>query len=771
MKRPMLYWAVMLLLGEVISRILPEALSIIVCVLLCILIYGLKNAYFNDNRTLLYVGVIFYSLGFICNLNYEKKLSLCEYQENDEISFSGIVIDSYKKYDGRYRVRTNFVDGVRLHTYVIIETQEDLMLGYRIEGKGEYEPFTNATNYGEFDRKSFELSRGNMLFLKKVHISASKRTILIIIDYLRRVNDHICELFDKWLPEDKASIAKAMVMGDKTDIDNDIRQLYQRSGIAHIIAISGLHIAMFGGTIYHLLRKLSGSFSFAAILGITFIITYGILTGLSGATVRAMIMLILAIIAEVIGRKYDGITAITTALILMLVWNPNSLYQVGFLLSFGAVLGISVILPVIKEVVPERFFKKAVMGKLINGLLLSISVQLATLPVILYYFYEAPVYGIILNIIVVPLMSILLLFLVMLVIGGYFSSILAGISTFIVSLILDTYEMLCKLTDCLPFHIFHAGRPNVLLVLIYYQAVALLLFALHNRKRNVAVFSGIMMIALFAIVDHGGEVMVNIFDVGQGDGIYIRTQANENILIDGGSSTKKNVGEYIIKNGLKYYGCDQIDYMIITHSDSDHFSGAMELLNDGSVSVENLVLPRILSPDDEYISLEAAAGDKGCKIYYISCGDELSVDGVTFHCLNPGKILTTDKNQNSIVLWMQYDRFDMLLTADIDNTIEEKVVKDQFFCAQLKRNNRIEVLKVAHHGSATSSSADFINKVGAPVSVISVGKKNRYGHPSMDVVDRLRASGSSIYMTKDDGAITIRTDGKSYRIDTFIKEN
>ncbi len=769
MKRPMLYWAVMLLLGEVISKKLPGALSFGLCGLIFVLIYRAKTDFFSDKKTLLYAGLILYFLGCICSLDNEKKIKLCDLQKGTELHFSGVVTNAYKKYNGRYRVKTNSVGEIRLNTYIIIETDEDIRLGYRLEGYGRYEPFVTATNYGQFDRKNYELGNGNILMLSGVHITSEKRTILVIIDYLKKINEYICDLYDKWLPEDKASIAKAMVLGDKSDIDKDLQQLYQRSGIAHIIAISGLHIAMFGGTIYHLLRKLSGSYPVAAVLGITFILTYGILTGLSGATVRAIIMLILAITADVLGRKYDGITSITMALILMIVWNVNAIGQAGFLLSFGAVTGISVVYPVIKNNYLEKRCKDGVIGKICDGLIVSISVQLVTVPIVMYYFYEVPVYGVVLNILIVPLMSILLLFLAILAVGGCFGSFIAVVSSFIASVVLSIYEVLCRLVDRLPFHIMHTGRPKVWWILLYYAVVILIVVALYKKKRNYVFASCVIMLALFISLGFRGELLINIFDVGQGDGIYIRTPTNDNILIDGGSSSKKNVGEYVIKNGLKYYGCGEIDYMIITHSDSDHFSGARELLNDNSVEIRNFVLPRIDEPDDEYRELEKTAADKGCNIYYISVGDEIATGDVRFHCLNPGNLSSADKNQNSIVLWMQYGHFDMLFTGDIDKDVEKEIINDSFYKEQIRRGHSVEVLKVAHHGSATSTSVNFVNETRAKVSVISVGENNRYGHPSKDVVKRLTDNKSRVYMTKDDGAVTISTDGKRYNVDTYLK--
>ena len=231
------------------------------------------------------------------------------------------------------------------------------------------------------------------------------------------------------------------------------------------------------------------------------------------------------------------------------------------------------------------------------------------------------------------------------------------------------------------------------------------------------------------------------------------------ILIDGGSSSIKKVGTYVLKNGIKYYGGGSLDYVLVSHSDSDHYIGIVELLEEPTVSIRHFVLPATSNPDDAYLELEKLAKEKGCELLYIQKGDSLQLGSVRFECISPKRQVYEDKNQGSMVLYMKYRQFDMLFTGDMDETVEREVV------AQLPK--QIAVLKVAHHGSATSSSEFFLKRISFQTALVSVGERNRYGHPAKEVMERLCQNSSFIYLTKDHGGITIDSDGVRYTITTM----
>ncbi len=784
MKRPMLYWVSLFILGEVVSRILPIGmLGIIISGMVCIpiMIYGftqvrrigdktvwprvrnrvVKLHEWKEYRKILLIGILFFLFGAVCMTSTQNKILYCQEKEGEEVLFVGTVVELEPSEKGDYYIiQVKELDHKRQHINIRIDLEEKqrLVLGSRVIGTGIGKPFSRATNPGGYDDQDYRYGKGVFLFLKKTVIRENTEPVIPVRESLYRLRLHLSKVYDTLFTMQDASIAKAMVLGDKKSLDTDIKQLYQRNGIAHLIAISGLHIAMIGGLFYQLVRKSFGSYPVAAVIGITFIVCYGIMTGLSGSAFRAIVMLVVSIGADLYGRKYDMLTAIAAALLIMLVNNPYQITQVSFLLSFGAVLGIAVVEPVWKQILKK-------VPKCLDGLMVSLSVQMVLLPVLLYYFYEVPVYGIFLNIIVVPLMSLLLFFLITCGILGSFLLNGGVLLARFAEIIFWFYEKVCNISEELPFHTFCTGRPSFIWMMMYYGSLLLFLLAGYRKKGGVLRLSVLMMIGEFLFFLLPGPFRICVFDVGQGDGIFIQTPYRTNILMDGGSISKQNVGTYILKNGIRYYGGDVLDYVFISHCDSDHYSGIAELLEDDSMKIKNMVLPAIANPDKVYDDLADRAREKGCHVYFIKKGDSLEIDGVRFQCLNPEQRTYMDRNQGSIVMLVTYRKFDLLLTGDIDGTIEENVMK---YMAKQK-DTTLELLKVPHHGSKTASSEDFLRKLSPSVSCVSVGENNRYGHPAPEVLSRLEQYCDKVYLTKDSGAITIETDGTGYRIHPFLK--
>lgn len=701
------------------------------------------------------IGVLFFLLGMVCWHAWRQKIEFCEKLTGQKVFYEGTLIEYEEKENGNiYVIRTKRIEDLdmRFRIRIITDSHERPALGSEVSGSGFAEAFTEAGNPGEYDEKNYQYGKGVYLLLENAECSLMKTHSFPVREWLWRFRQYASRIYDTIFDESNASLACAMVFGDKGPLDADIRELYRRNGIAHLIAISGLHLSMIGGTLYRVVRRGIGSYPVAAGVGISFIILYGIMTGLSGATLRAIIMLVLSIGADVSGRKYDGLTGLSLAFLIMLLGNPYQLTQAGFLLSFGVVLGILVVYPIWECLYPNT-------PKLVRALLLSFSVQLVITPVQLYYFYEIPLYGIVLNVVVVPVMSILLALLVGCVLMGCLFLLGAEYLAMPANGIFAFYKLVCLGSEKLPCHTLCTGRPSVTFIVCYYSILVLFLFMGYGKRKGCGLVVCAGLIMLCTVFFMPGRLLVTMFDVGQGDGIYIRTPGKHHILMDGGSSNRQGVGNYILKNGVKYYGADVLDYVFLSHSDSDHYSGLEELLQDDTVTIHNMVFPAVANPDDAYRKLEMLAREKQCRIYYMQAGDTLSLDGISFLCLNPGSWTYNDKNQSSLVLLMSYRDFDMLFTGDIDETVEKELVKQNL--------PSVDILKVAHHGSETSSSELFLNRINPVVSCISVGKKNRYGHPHPDTIKRLEQTGSRIFTTAKQGAIEIRTDGNRMEFQFF----
>lgn len=756
MKRPMLYWVILFILGEVLCRILKTGLMSVVMAGMTIGITVILLTVYKKNQMIILLGSVFFLLGVVCFYYTEKRQEYCKMLVGKQVAFCGLVKSVEVSDKGNnYLIGAAAINGENLHIHITLEIEENIELGSKITGTGEIIPFKKASNPGGYDEEGYQYGKGVFLSLENVTINEWRSPLIPVREGLFQLRKKLARIYEEVFDSGDASLAKAMVLGNKDSLDEDTKTLYQRNGIAHLLAISGLHIAMLGGTLYQLLRRLLGSYPAAAGAGILFIVLYGIMTGLSGATLRAVIMLALSIGADISGRRYDMLTAIAAALFFILLMKPYQITQAGFLLSFGAVIGIAVVNPVWKQI-----FKK--LPHFLDGLMVSVSVQLVLLPIFLYYFYEIPLYGVFLNVLVIPAMSLLLASLVLCGIAGCVLLKAAFLFAKPAQWIFLIYEQLCILSEKLPLHTVCTGRPSIIWIAVYYSILAVFVAAGYKKKWIGEALSGSLFILLWLGLFLPGNLMICMFDVGQGDGIYIRTPERRHILIDGGSSSKQKVGTYVLKNGIKYFGGASLDYVFVSHSDGDHYSGILELLEDKTVSVRNFVLPAVMNPDEAYCELEQKARNRGCHIYYMKKGDKLLIDDVTFYCLNPERRRYEDKNQGSIVLWMTYDRFDMLFTGDMDEVIEKEIINQV--------NGKMEILKVAHHGSATASSSSFLEHFYPDAACISVGEKNQYGHPAREVMERLRKYCRNIYLTKNSGAITIDTDGKVYQIITYFEE-
>ena len=754
----MLYWVILFILGEILFRIMPISIIGVIVVGMAFGIYIIPVAFVKKYNKVLLTGILFFLFGVVRFGDISRQISFCDMEEGTPVMVQGLVTGVEVSGKNTYYIlKAEKIQGKEIHIKIRLSfrKEEHIVLGSKLTGRGVVELFENATSPGGYDEESYQYGKGVFLFLKDVEYIETVKPVIPVRERLYRIRQLLSKTYKNLFDEKNGSLASAMVLGNKESLDADVKQLYQRNGIAHLLAISGLHIAMIGGSLYRLLRKRLGSYPIAAGIGILFIVLYGVMTGLSGATHRAVIMLITLIGAEVNGRRYDAVTAISFALFLMLFANPYQITQVGFLLSFGAVLGIALVNPLWKRIFPN-------MPRCLEGMMVSVSVQLMILPVMLYFFYEVPVYGILLNVIVVPLMSVLLFFLLFCGIMGIFFLKGAVLLAKPAQIIFWFYEVVCELSEGLPCHTICTGKPSVIWIIFYYGILCLMLIVGYRKNYKLFFLADMLYVGMFLLFLLPGSLKICVLDVGQGDGIYLRTPDKKHILIDGGSSSKQKVGTYVLKNGVKYYGGATLDYVFISHSDSDHYSGIVELFDEETIHIKNLILPAVLNPDDAYRQIEKIALEKECNIHYMKRGDKLTVGDVTFYCLNPTEREYEDKNQGSLVFLVNYVDFDFLATGDMDKTVEGEIID--------KINGKVEVLKVAHHGSATSSSELFLKSTKPKVACVSVGAKNSYGHPAREVMERLERFCGKIYLTKDSGAITIDTDGKTYQIKTFLAE-
>lgn len=633
----------------------------------------------------------------------------------------------------------------------------------RLEGKARC--FAAAGNPGEFDRKRYYDTMKISFRMEDAHVIATGGEAWRVRERLYKLRRYFAGVLEDIFPPKEASIMKAMLLGEKNGLDEETKDLYQQSSIIHILSISGLHISMIGMGLYRCLRRIGTPQKGAALISSAVIFAYGWMTGMSMSSVRAIIMFLLHLLANAAGRTYDMVTALALAAALLLAEQPGYASHSGFLFSFGAVASLGLFPAVLQE---EKYpseecegMRKRIVQRIRQAFVSSAAVTLGTLPVHFWFYYQFPVCSILLNLAVIPLMTMVMgsgLFCMLA--GGFWPGAARG-AAWIDRAVLWIYEQGCRLEARIPGGMYVRGRPEGWQTAVYLLLLILLAVYTYRRPRILPFFwkcQWIMAALCILLMRTGGSFQITMLDVGQGDCIHIRNGTGKDYLIDGGSSTKKEVMEYQMLPYLKFMGVRHIQAVFVTHADKDHCSGIIELLEEYPIrglTIDNLILPDIgrESADEQYRKMETLAGQKGIRVQYIGRGQRIKDGDMSLTCMHPyAGYETAERNEYSMVLLLAYKDFTGLFTGDLEGGGEDMAWD---YMKKMEGIDKLTLLKVAHHGSAYSTGREMLETLLPKLAFISCGVNNRYGHPHEELLERLREAGSRIYSTPECGAVTV----------------
>lgn len=675
-----------------------------------------------------------------------------EIADGETVTVTGRVIEKEVRSDfGQVNLSFILDSDQTYHLKCEPEGISGILLGSRVTVRGTVEYFSQAGNPGQFDMAQYYGTLGICGTLEKARILRQEPGHWRIREGLYRLR---CRLKDRLyclFPEKEASLLTTILLGDKTSLDREVRDLYKRNGIIHILSISGLHITILGMGLYRLLRRAGLPVIPAAVCGGAVLLLYGVMTGLGVSACRAVGMYLIRMLAECVGRTYDMLTALGVMAVAMLWGRPQYLHHSGFLLSFASILAVGLFLPAVSGRIGQE-------NGIVQSFLAGVSVTLFTLPIHFWFYYEIPVYSVFLNLCVLPLMSVVMA-VGLIVLFVPFAGALGVVDCGIFYL----YEKLCLLCEGLPGHTYVAGRPQVWQMAAFYGLAAV--FIIIRKKKYKVLWLTAMVLVLS--IRFGSGTSIAFLDVGQGDCIVLET-GGKVYVFDGGSSSESGVGRYILIPYLKYRGIDRIDAVLVSHPDKDHISGVEELLElerESGITVDRLVLPAIagkLRPD-AFGGLLEAAGKSSARISYIAAGEEWEAGKVHITCLHPPpNYELPDANAYSECFYAEAGSFSLLLTGDVEGGGEEALLREL-----IRRGIcDITVLKVAHHGSRNSTSTELLELLRPKVSVISCGRDNGYGHPHPELLERLKQAGSIILQTPEEGAVMLRL-GKRLEIRSF----
>ena len=521
----------------------------------------------------------------------------------------------------------------------------------------------------------------------------------------------------------------AFILGETYYIDSDIKKDYQFNGVSHLLAIGSSSITIITCVITYLFHKLKINDYLYLLLMIILVLMYIILTNYSVSIIRCGLAFILTFInkKKKLNIKYQNIIILITSL--SLFYNPYYIYNLGFQYSYL----ISFVLVIYNSLISGNY--------LVKLLKVSLIAYLVSIPINIYNNFEVNFFSIILNLFYVPLINFIIFPLSLLVAVLPF---LNGIFTFVINF---TEKLTIFFSNIKCFSLVLA-KPNLFVIIIYYFVIFLILNGWKKRKYYFGMLLVLLIVIHYNINNIIKEDFVMMLDVKQGDSIILKS--NDKVaLIDTGGSYNYDYSDNIV-NYLKSIGIRKIDYLFITHGDYDHMGEALDL-------VENFKVEKVIFNCGEFNDLEQKLIKvlKEKKIPYYSCIKELNIDDNKLYFLNNGNY--DNENDNSSVIYTELNNYKFLFMGDAGVEVEEDLIK--------KYNlNKIDVLKVGHHGSKTSSSKEFIDKIEPKYSIISVGKNNKYGHPNQEVLNVLEDT--KIYRTDQDGSIMFKIKNNKLEIET-----
>ena len=628
-------------------------------------------------------------------------------------------------------------------------------IGQTVTVRGVTQSFEGAPNPGNFDQLLHYAKQDIYGVVWSEEVLSVEGKTGWFAESLYQLKVKWKEALVKHMGKGTGSVLAAMLLAEKAEMDSEVKELYQKNGIGHVLAISGLHISFIGLGIYQIIKKGGFGYLWSGVLSIGVLSLYVLMIGFSVSVFRAYVMLILRIVADMTGRAYDMLTALMLAAALTITMEPLYLADAGFYLSYGAVLGILLVIPALSSCFRCK-------SKLFSALLSSIGVNIALFPVLLWFYYEFPLYSVFWNLFVIPLMSFVLGFGMAGSFAMLFWEPLGMPFLFVCKWILILYEWTCRIGSSLPMANLVFGKPELWMVILYYGVLFVILLVMQKiQKRRWRKYLWILLLTtvIGMTFREKGNLSITMLNVGQGDSIFMRGPSGKTYLIDGGSSDVNSLGKYRVEPFLKYQGVQSLDYVFLTHGDIDHCNGVEEMLarNNVGVKIRCLVLPTHYKEDAMLLRIANTARQVGTRVVTIQAGEYILEEQLKITCLQPAKNEKMEKNAGSLILEIQYGQFSMLCTGDVEYEGEELLLEKI-------RGKNYYVLKVAHHGSINSSSQEFLDEVKPQIALISSGKDNRYNHPHEEIIKRLQKMNCRILHTVKNGAITIETDGNSLTI-------
>jgi len=612
----------------------------------------------------------------------------------------------------------------------------NLSLGDFVEFEGELVLPKENTNFNLFNYKEYLYSKKIHFIMNASEFSLNKKN--------SNLSYKIKDLIIKRMNEisDVSAYLKILILGDKTDVDKETLNSYQINGISHLFAVSGMHVSLLAVILLFLLKNLKLNEKKRYLIVILFLIFYLFLTNYTPSILRSVIFFILLTINKLYYFHIKQLNLLLLTLSILLVFNPYIIYDVGFQFSFVVIFFLILFGDYIN--LQTNYAK--------NLLLVSFVSFLAGIPILIYNFFEINFLSIIINLFMVPFITLVIFPLSILTV------MFEPLSVYL-RILIDMMETISLFFSNIDGFKFIMAKPNIIVIIIYYILIYLFLYGLSSKKNFLLLFLPITLVVHYNVPLFNDKPYLIMIDVGQGDSfLLVLPNDKGNILIDTGGKMDFNKDEWKIRKNkyslgtstiiplLKSLGIKRLDYLILSHGDTDHLGEAQSIINN--FDLRHVILN---SYDVNYHEKKVIENLENREINYTFSSNMniLSIDNMKMQFLNLKDF--GDENDNSLVIYTLIDKYKILFTGDASIKTEKEIIK-------VYNLNNVNILKVGHHGSKTSTSREFLDYLNPTYALISVGENNNFSHPHTSVIDSLNHKKIEILQTSIHGSVKIIFD-------------
>ena len=680
-----------------------------------------------------------------------------------------------KEYMNMYTIKINSGEhkGKKFYLYVKKGQNYKLKYGNLIGICGEYLISSEQRNYKGFDYREYLKTKniyGSIIVDSNNIRVLEKNKLNFILIISNKIRSYIIQVSNKFLPPKTSNLLIGILIGEKSGISEDIMESFKISNLSHMLSVSGAHTSYIVLGITYILTKSKISKKWIYVFTIFSLLLFMFITGFAASVIRACLMSIIILGSNLLYRKSDIWTSISISLLVILIVNPFEINEIGLQLSYLGTIGIILFNKNIESLLNRIRINNAIL----KPFAVTISAQIMIMPIMAYKFNSISLTFFISNILATPFLGINIILGFIVIFVSFISFSLAKILAILLNASLKILIFISEFTAKIPLSSILIKTPYVFTIILIYFLVLILnyIYSIYISKENLRLFKkrilkkvnktnikkvliiiSIIIITLNLILFCYSLIPKDLksyfIDVGQGDSCLIVTPNNKKILIDGGEGEPEVLLSYLLDRRIK-----TIDYIMISHFDSDHCNGLIEVFKN--IKVKNILISKQAYFCEEYKNIAKIINSKKIKVTFVKQGDKLNVDKNVkldiFYPLN--NLEYDDLNNNSIVTKLTYNSFSVLFTGDIEKSEEDLLDK--------YKNKELEsdVLKIAHHGSKTSSSKEFLEAVKPKIALIGVGGNNNFGHPNKGVLQRLEDINCKIYRTDKMGEIEIRVNKK-----------